>query len=68
MLAPAVVTAIGGDSMMRNEAQLAMVWISWGDFKPDDADYDEYVDEEERDYHELIRNKSGNVLIPLTGP
>lgn len=61
------VTAIGGDSIIMSEAQPGITSDNHlngldqlvADIRPDDPDY-EYVDEEERDYQELISNKSGN--------
>lgn len=65
-----MVSAIGGESMMISDAQSGNANDNHlngngldqlvADAKPDDADYVEYVDEEERDYQELISNKSGN--------
>lgn len=61
-------TTVGGDSIILNEAQTGHTIDNnlngldqlVADIKPDDSDYVEYVDEEERDYQELISNKSGN--------
>lgn len=61
------VTANGGDSIIISEAQTGITNDKHlngldqlvADIRPDDPDY-EYVDEEERDYKELISNKSGN--------
>lgn len=62
-------TAIGNEPIVLNEAQTGHTINGnnlngldqlVADTKPDDPDYIEYVDEEERDYLELISNKSGN--------
>lgn len=62
-----MVQAIGGDSIINfNNAHTGHTHDNnangldqlVADIKPDDSDY-EYVDEKEREYQELITNKSG---------
>lgn len=64
-----------GNSIILNEAQTGHTNDNnlngldqlVADIKPDDPDYVEYIDEEERDYQQLISNKSGNfhsTLLP----
>lgn len=66
MLLTAVATAAAGDSITSDahtddtsDKNLNGLDQLVAGAKPDDSDY-EYVDEEERDYQELISNKSGN--------